>query len=139
MTFRVFNRHNIQRIRVKVPYIVVSISDKIENLPILPPDELRLGILRLAFFDTELPDTADSFTPELAKQILRFIKRYIKHVELVICQCDAGISRSAGVAAVLSKIINDDDMEFFRPPYHPNRLVYRTILNEYEKRKHHGV
>lgn len=140
MTFRVFNRHNIQRVRVKVPYITVSISDKVENLPVLPPDDLRLGVLQLAFFDTEVRDYADSFTPELARQILRFVKKYIKHIDLIVCQCDAGISRSAGTAAALSKIINGDDMEFFRPPYHPNRLVYHTLLNQYEQgRRKHGL
>lgn len=135
MKFRVFNRDTIQRIKANVPHIIISISDKVENLPPIKENELCLGILRLAFYDTDHPDYPDSFNSELAKQILRFVKQHIKHVDLIICQCDAGISRSSGTAGALSKIINDDDMEFFKPPYSPNRLVYHTILREFEKGK----
>ena len=54
-------------------------------------------------------------------------------VDVIICQCSAGISRSAGVAAALGVILNGSDKEIFNDPkYCPNRFVYRTILNEYE-------
>lgn len=133
MKFKVLNRESIQHVKARIPHIIVSISDKIENLPSIKENELCLGILRLAFYDTDNPNYSDSFTPHLAKQILRFVKQHIKHVDLIICQCDAGISRSSGTAGALSKIINNDDTEFFKPPYFPNRLVYRTILQEFER------
>ena len=43
--------------------------------------------------------------------------------------CEAGISRSAGAVAALSKVINGDDSYFFKM-FLPNRLVYRLILQE---------
>tara|TARA_Y100000310_G_scaffold340792_1_gene437777 strand:- start:3420 stop:3902 length:483 start_codon:yes stop_codon:yes gene_type:complete len=49
--------------------------------------------------------------------------------EVVIVHCQAGQSRSAGVASALSKFYNDDDKRFFHMPYTPNMHVYRTMLN----------
>jgi predicted protein tyrosine phosphatase len=133
--FRIFNRDNIQKIKVNVSHIIISISDKVENLPSIKEGELCRGILKLAFQDTDNPHQSNSFTPHLARKILRFVKSNLKHVQLIITQCDAGISRSSGTAAALSKIVNGNDKEFFRPPYVPNRLVYKIILNEYYNKK----
>ena len=72
------------------------------------------------------------FSEEHAKQIIDFIKKYIDNIELIIVQCDAGISRSAGVAAALSKCLNGDDEYFFKR-YLPNSLVYSTIMKEWNK------
>jgi predicted protein tyrosine phosphatase len=49
-------------------------------------------------------------------------------VDVVIVHCGAGVSRSAGLAAALAKWYNGSDLEFFKPPYAPNMLVYRTML-----------
>lgn len=49
-------------------------------------------------------------------------------IERIILHCDAGVSRSPGVAAALSKSLLGDDAEFFRR-YRPNMRVYRTLLN----------
>ena len=44
--------------------------------------------------------------------------------------CEAGISRSAGIAAALSKIIDKVDTIFFKN-FIPNRHIYRTIMEEW--------
>ena len=67
------------------------------------------------------------FSEEHAKQLVDFVRKYLNDIELIICQCDAGISRSAGMAAALSKCIENDDKIFFKN-YLPNSLVYSTIL-----------
>ena len=65
------------------------------------------------------------FNEELAAQILAFAE---KHKDtLVVCQCEAGISRSAGVAAALANIYNASD-KFYFTRYVPNSLVYSEIL-----------
>lgn len=46
-----------------------------------------------------------------------------------IVHCEAGQSRSAGVAAALSKWINGEDWDYFlNPKYTPNSYCYQTIL-----------
>jgi len=93
------------------------------------------AILNLVFHDVDSLKIADNyklmaFTPEMAKQILNWVKSVMKAgIELIIVQCNAGISRSSGVAAALSLIVNGDDSWVFNDKrYLPNRLVYRTIL-----------
>lgn len=70
------------------------------------------------------------FSKKNARDILNFIKEYKNDIDLIAINCEAGISRSAGIAGALSKIYNNDDSYFFKK-YLPNSLVYRLILNEY--------
>ena len=48
---------------------------------------------------------------------------------MVICQCDAGISRSSGMAAAIAKAFNGEDNWLFEH-YIPNRTVYRKVLEK---------
>ena len=59
--------------------------------------------------------------------------------EVVVVHCQAGQSRSAGVAAALSKFYNDNDTRFFHMPYTPNMHVYRTMLNYLMEESHETV
>ena len=68
------------------------------------------------------------FNKELAKQILDFVHHYALEVNLIVVHCEAGISRSAGVASALSLIYNGEDQYYF-DNYLPNMLVYRKIIN----------
>jgi predicted protein tyrosine phosphatase len=91
----------------------------------------RLDTLRLSFHDLESPQPdlpeAKLFTHEDSRSILRFVEKNRSSVRLIVCHCDAGMSRSAGVAAALSRWLQDEDSAFFRH-YVPNRLVYDTLL-----------
>jgi predicted protein tyrosine phosphatase len=70
------------------------------------------------------------FTKKDAKKILKMVEKYKKKVQHIVCQCDAGVSRSAAVAAALSKILYGDDAWVFDcPRYIPNPHIYSTILN----------
>jgi len=69
-------------------------------------------------------------TDEQAKQIIDFVEAHRKEIEVIVVHCEAGISRSAGVAAALSKIIEGKD-DFFFKKYIPNTLVYSKILKAY--------
>ena len=68
---------------------------------------------------------------KIAKATLDFVTEgQCRLMDLCICQCDGGISRSAGTAATLSYILSQDDTWVFNSPrYLPNRLVYPTILD----------
>lgn len=71
------------------------------------------------------------FNKKDADTILLFVESLKQYSNLIIVNCEAGISRSAGVAAALSKIYNGHDSFFFKN-FLPNMLVYRTILEEAE-------
>lgn len=69
--------------------------------------------------------------PEQAKMIISFFNLWKDKVDLVVVNCFAGISRSSATAAALSIISGGtDEFVFSNKKYHPNMLVYRTILNE---------
>ena len=122
------------------PHVIISI-----RTPGAEPVAVRRGyktraILFMAFPDLDenyraLPPSAkryndgELFTPAQAKEILSFVNRHKDEIQSIIVQCEGGMSRSAGVAAALSKIMNDDDARFFKGKT-PNMLVYSTILRE---------
>lgn len=74
------------------------------------------------------------FTKDHAIQILDFVEEMKNDIEILVVHCDAGISRSSGVAAALSLIYTGTDKGIFMDNrYRPNMHVYRTILNVYNK------
>lgn len=73
---------------------------------------------------------------KIAKLVYDFCKKYENDVDYIIVQCDAGISRSAGMAAALSKYYNNnDDMFFTAYGYVPNMEIYQTILKYFMEKK----
>lgn len=134
MEFLVLSREQIKQYETNKKYIVISICDpegKLVNIFSNNPPE---GILYLRFPDFDKEGEGYKYNYLLfnkynAKDILKFVNRYKDEIELIVCQCEAGVSRSAGVAGALSKILNGDDSYFFKY-YLPNRLVYRTIIKE---------
>ena len=89
-------------------------------------------ILRLKFDDVdEGTDDLIVFDHSMAYRILQFVDDYIDNVDTIVVNCDAGMSRSAGIACSLSYIINGDDKEIVKKyPLH-NRKVYGTIISEW--------
>ena len=136
----------IQKIQKDKPdnkVVCISITDpKSEpvNLPL--PD---YDVLRLSFHDLDqtYPISGPAivlFDQVMANQIKDFMMMKVwvhmgRHLDdnelVVIVHCEAGISRSAGVAAALSKHFLEDDSRFFSNAglYLPNRLAYSVLLN----------
>ena len=135
MKFLVMSEREILKYNVKEPHIIISIfSPSKTGKAFIPYRPNCLEILYLEFYDLDkdtgqFPYDRFLFNHIDAKNILNFVEKYRDKISLIICQCEAGISRSAGVAGALSKILNGDDTEIFKK-YLPNMLVYRTILNE---------
>lgn len=69
-------------------------------------------------------------TADHARQILDFVAAHKNDVSTIICQCEAGMSRSAGVAAALSHILQGQN-KYLYANFEPNKWVYRTIIDEY--------
>ena len=90
-----------------MPYLVISVSDPDKPEPEIADSPHLRGVLRLQFHDVGQPRkfqvTSDvAMKPEQARQILSFVREHSPEVELIICQCEEGVSRSVGLAAALS-------------------------------------
>ena len=71
------------------------------------------------------------FTIDDAQSILRLFEITKPCINLIIINCEAGISRSSAIAAALTRIMGNSDAEYFdlSGPYCPNRFVYKMMLN----------
>ena len=115
---------------------ITTPGDEPANIPIVK--RYDVGVKRVQFHDVDNGESGEIdkggnpyIVPDMlsAREIYSFVLWNRAAIEELYIHCDAGISRSAGVAAALSKIYLATDEEFFKPPYHPNRLIYRLILN----------
>jgi len=129
-----------------VPWSCISVATKPNTWPEFVKSTPK-KILQMSFCDLdltneivkkELEEFGDGFgyhagipyfNTEMAKQILDFYLEARNQVEILLVHCEAGWSRSPGIAAALSKIFTGDDMKWFSK-YCPNRFVYRLIMNE---------
>ena len=136
MDFAVLNRAlvELEAFTPKRPHITISITDpaskkgKDYGEANLFPSDKRLDTLRLEFYDiTESVGHYYPISKEQAQQIVDFVRGWKDKVGLIVVHCEAGISRSAAVAAALSKWLNDDDLFFFQN-FCPNDLVYSYML-----------
>lgn len=95
-------------------------------------DNKIVDILRLEFNDTDKEDKyAGNINREQAEEIKNFVNKYVNNdsIELFIVHCEAGQSRSAGVAAAIMKYAYNDDTPIFNNRiYTPNMLCYRMVL-----------
>jgi hypothetical protein len=125
-SFQVLGRVESTKFVPDESYIHISLRDP--DLPpvLLPENPNRMGVLFLAFADTDDPYTG--ITEAQAEEIIRFVTAHRESIKRIVCNCEAGISRSAGVAAALAKWLVGDDAPFFAH-FLPNRLVYRRVLN----------
>lgn len=86
-------------------------------------------ILRLSFDDVDNGSLA--MTEGDAASIAEFVEE--NKDKTIIVHCDAGISRSAGIAAAIMKHYNGDDTPIFNSRlYCPNMLCYRMVLEKLE-------
>ncbi|MBX3206277.1 MAG: dual specificity protein phosphatase family protein [Labilithrix sp.] len=133
MELFVYSRRALEAVQPhEVPHVIVSITSGPEDVARIRSNAHCRGILRLSFPDAEaasdkFPETA-LFSPEHARKIWDFVLRH-RDVERIVVHCDAGISRSAAVAAALARVLKGDDAEFLGGKYRPNMRVYRLLLD----------
>lgn len=144
MRFAVLSRYEVEEFDCDEPYILISITCPKDTEPILRDSKTRLDVLKMRFhdwdikakelFDTKYPEDGKKmvfFSEAHAQEIVKFVNQYFNKVDLIVVNCAAGISRSAGVAAALSKCLTGEDAYFFER-YIPNSLVYSTIIKEWQ-------
>ena len=133
--FLVLNRYQVAEVTPDVPYLIISVTDPEREEAVLAESPHRRAVLRLRFHDkgNRRPLAAGKIvmTPEEAHNVLAFVKTHLAEVKLIVCQCEGGISRSAAIAAALSRILQDEDRFFFQH-YAPNAWIYDTLLEAAE-------
>jgi predicted protein tyrosine phosphatase len=126
----VMSRHSISHYIGDKKYILISFYASDTDPAYILPDNNRIDTLFIKCDDiANKMEHWKCFDEEQAEQILHFVFRNLSKVDRIICQCDAGISRSSGTAAILGKILfNDDKFIYQNSRYFPNGLIYKTIL-----------
>ena len=127
LNLTVCNRDKAESHNFQFPHLLISISAS-NDKPKFPKNKNRIAVLSLEFQDLNKPyKDYKIFNKKDAYSIFEFLERN-KEIKNIIVHCDAGISRSPGVAAALAKIFNGDDNKYFKE-YLPNMLVYKTMLD----------
>lgn len=124
--------------------VMISISDPYITYPDSPfctESNKVVAIQPLFFTDADRPgkdvynrqvsenDLITEFDAWLVKRLLNLYPDTD-----VIVHCDAGISRSSGVAAAILKAKTGDDSQIFNSPkFRPNMRCYRIVLDELMK------
>lgn len=135
MEFFVYSRGAVERMAPHdVPHVIISITTTADDAARLAPAAMCRGVLRLSFPDADLAaGYPDVFDADDANAICDFVQLHREQIARIVVHCDAGVSRSPGVAAALAVCLGQDDAEFFRR-YRPNMHVYRTLLNTWHAR-----
>ena len=121
------------------PTRMISISDpymQYSDKLFCTAENRIMSILPLCFADADRPgpdvygrdaDISDLMSDEDAQRIAAQIRE--DPDMSVIVHCDAGVSRSAGVAAAILKYCTGDDTHVFdNPRFQPNMWCYRKTL-----------
>jgi len=108
---------------------VISITDPEYDNVVLNIDEEK--VLRLCFHDVDdkyagnLPYIV-KFNTDMAKQVSSFLESH--NIQHLVVHCEAGISRSAGMAAAICEHLQNGQNEFKTHPFIPNQLIYKLTL-----------
>lgn len=112
------------------PFIIISICSERGTSPEFAENDNLKGVLYLKFDDVE--HEPNCISDEQAKQIAEFVEKHEDGGYDLYVHCDAGISRSAGVAAAIMLIkYGHDDVYFDSGYYKPNMKCYRKVLQAY--------
>lgn len=77
----------------------------------------------------ELETRYHSITTEQVEEIVDFYNEIKENVDLIICQCEHGQSRSAAVAAAIMEHESKSGIDIFANDwYYPNKSLFRKVL-----------
>ncbi len=124
--------------KVNYDTAVIAIRSLGDDAEIEYPKTSKIkGILQLQFDDItrDIPCYC-AFEKEQAEQVVDFVLEYQDKVEMFVCQCDAGISRSAGVALVLDEMFQGNGVPIKDDPrFSPNPLVVKLLREAFKARE----
>jgi predicted protein tyrosine phosphatase len=126
------------------PYILISISSRLSpgwgRKPInLLPDPNRLAALLIQFDDCSPNErlVAKPLLKKEARQIWQFFHQWQDSIELLVVNCEAGISRSPAVAAAILESIGQDSSYCYHRRFMPNFYVKKVMLATHPSREHY--
>lgn len=129
MNIYVRSRYDVLKNQLPGPCMVISITNSQDEEAVISDKENQKAILRLKFDDIGSPQKdLVLFNEGHAEQILAFVNEWKKEVKVIVVHCEAGISRSAGVAVALALFLGEDDTPYYAPPLYPNSHVKSTIM-----------
>jgi predicted protein tyrosine phosphatase len=98
--FQVFGRSTVREVDPGVPHLLISITNPDAPEAELAVSPTRRGVLRLTFWDTDDPHATVNagMSNQQARQIVDFVKEHAGEFTRIVCQCEAGVSRSASPA-----------------------------------------
>jgi len=119
---------------------IVSFADEEDEFLDFPEGT---DVFKVVFFDirpyTTVKEHYDLVLPE-AKEIAKYVHQKVKEGKDIICQCDYGISRSAGLAAaILQRYARKGINVFANYKYTPNQFVYNKVYKELCELKEEGL
>ena len=121
----------IERKSIGQNVAIVSFADTNEDFIEFPNN---LTVLKISFYDLgpfSIPTTDYYKVLPEAKEIAAFVDKNLKAGKDIICQCDYGISRSAGLAAAIMEHYKKEGIRVFASyKYAPNKFVYNKVLAE---------
>jgi len=130
MEFKAVSRREVESYIWTTEHVHICIRDNKSLQPKIHFSTGNFGTLHLEFDDIDYNVEGHKlFTVNNARQIINFINRWENKIDLVIVNCEAGISRSTAVCAALAKSFGQDNSYFFKTGI-PNSHVYSTLLNE---------
>lgn len=111
--------------------VIISIKDPwTENAHFNSGNSSIKEILYLSFYDIS-EKTNDIFcgysamSPNDARKIAHFVNKWKDKIDTIWVHCEAGVSRSAGIAMAVMEYLNMDLTQIFESPtYCPNTLCY---------------
>lgn len=152
MKILITDRKGIENLSLKpfeVPSALISITDyeySFANLKYKPK-----YILQLAFDDVPVGDGFEeeygrrlnsneikqlehrfhSMSEKQTNELISFYNKVKSKVELMICQCEHGQSRSAAIAAAFSEHAYGNAIGIFSDDrYYPNKSIFRKVLRK---------
>ena len=125
------SKEGLEQFKSDEPYILVEfVATKTEPADV-QDDPHRLSHLILVVDDIDKPvEGLNLFNKEDAAYIVDTIANLKESVNMVVCKCDAGRSRSAGAAAALDRFFNNDDRFTANPKYNPNVHILNVLYKE---------
>lgn len=132
--FLVLGREEIKSFEPAVKSILISVTDPENSQAELVESKNFVDILRLKFHDIGKTKIFENETSndvsmniEDAKKIWNFVFENLSKAETIICQCEQGVSRSAAIAAAISRVLQNEDECFFGH-FWVNRYVYDLLI-----------